>query len=158
MSLVEINKNQCTYATLCIGACTALASCTHSRPHSFLQRKIARPARECWMWEFCWLHNYSIILMACIYNQWSDIDKPLIWKLCCHWLQGMLQEHIDGLLQKRHNSSGLALELCLFLHQAIDIALQYRHQGIMSYSIDMCVSQPYMVDGGCEPSDISLNC
>ena len=52
MSLVEIIKNQCTYpgyiyATLCIGACTALASCTHSRPHSFLQRRRARPAREC---------------------------------------------------------------------------------------------------------------
>ena len=39
------------YATLCIGACTALASCTHSRPHSFLQRRRARPARECRMWE-----------------------------------------------------------------------------------------------------------
>ena len=40
------------YATLCIGACTPLASCTHSRPHSFLQRRRARPARECRMWEF----------------------------------------------------------------------------------------------------------
>ena len=39
------------YATLCIGTCTALASCTHSRPHSFLQRRRARPAHECRMWE-----------------------------------------------------------------------------------------------------------
>ena len=39
------------YATLCIGACTALASCTQRRPHSFLQRRRARPARECRMWE-----------------------------------------------------------------------------------------------------------
>ena len=38
------------YATLCIRVCTALASCTHSRPHSFLQR---RRARECRMWELC---------------------------------------------------------------------------------------------------------
>ena len=48
------------YATLCIGACTALASCTHSRPHSFLQRRRARPARECRMWEF----NGSVVLGA----------------------------------------------------------------------------------------------
>ena len=39
------------YATLCIEACTALASRTHIRPHSFLQRRRARPARECRMWE-----------------------------------------------------------------------------------------------------------
>ena len=40
------------YVTQCIGACTPLASCTHSRPHSFLQRRRARPERECRMWEF----------------------------------------------------------------------------------------------------------
>ena len=40
------------YATL-IGTCrvTAVASCTHSRPHSFLQTRRARPARECRMWD-----------------------------------------------------------------------------------------------------------
>ena len=47
------------YATICIWACTALASCTHNRPHSFLQRRRARPARECRMWEFAhiWLQK-----------------------------------------------------------------------------------------------------
>ena len=34
-----------------MGAGTALPSSTHSRPHSFLQRRKARPARECRMWE-----------------------------------------------------------------------------------------------------------
>ena len=33
-------------------ACTALPSSTHSHPHSFLERRRARPARECRMWEF----------------------------------------------------------------------------------------------------------
>ena len=33
-------------------ACTALPSSTHSRPHSFLERRRARPACECRMWEF----------------------------------------------------------------------------------------------------------
>ena len=66
MSLVEINKNQCTYICYTmhrgprIGACTALASCTHSRPHSFLQRRRARPARECRILTYNYLNANSV--------------------------------------------------------------------------------------------------
>ena len=52
-------------ATLCIGACTALASCSHSRPHSFLQRRRARPARKCRMWE---LIHWGWVMHICISN------------------------------------------------------------------------------------------
>ena len=49
------------YATLCIGACTALASCTLCRPRSFLQRRRARPTHECRMWELLGLKPWSAI-------------------------------------------------------------------------------------------------
>ena len=41
------------------GPNTTLASCTHSCPHSFLQRRRARPARECRMWEFAHDWHFS---------------------------------------------------------------------------------------------------
>ena len=48
------------YATLCIGACTALPSCTLCRPRSFLQRRRARPTHECRMWELFGLRSLGV--------------------------------------------------------------------------------------------------
>ena len=50
--MVEINKNQYTCHSGYVGLPALRPSSTHSRPHSFLERRRARPARECRMWEF----------------------------------------------------------------------------------------------------------
>ena len=49
--MVEINKNQYTCHSGYVGLPALRPSSTHSRPHSFLERRRARPARECRMWE-----------------------------------------------------------------------------------------------------------
>ena len=53
MPLTEMNTYQICY-TAAYGVCTALASSTHSRPHSSLQRRRARAARDCQTSEFTW--------------------------------------------------------------------------------------------------------
>ena len=73
------------YATLCIGAYTALVSCTHSRPHTFLQRRRARPARECRMWELAFRHDPLTVASDWLYSFRTVPDKPLIW-LASHFI------------------------------------------------------------------------
>ena len=68
MSLVEIDKYINIHATLCMGACIALPSCTHSRPYSFLQRRRARPARECRMWELSTVVSRPVFNMECAFS------------------------------------------------------------------------------------------
>ena len=70
------------YATLCIGACTPLASCTHSRPHSFLQRRRARPARECRMWELSSLMDSIIHMCYCKYLERMCITNVKLKNVC----------------------------------------------------------------------------
>ena len=85
------------YATLCIRACTALASCTHSRPHSFLQRRRARPARECRMWEL----EVRQVKISGYIEPWHQLEtKPnsRYWKIKCtaDWMiQWMTDRHTD---------------------------------------------------------------
>ena len=63
-------------ATLCIGACTALASCTQRRPHSFLQRRRARPARECRMWELWRMAISQCQFDPSLLNPWYSGRTP----------------------------------------------------------------------------------
>ena len=49
-------------------ASTELPSSTHSRPHSFLKRRRARPARECRMWE---------LIAHCFVAPQSNLPHPL---------------------------------------------------------------------------------
>ena len=49
-------------------ACTSLPSCTHSRPHSFLERRRARPARQCRMWE--------LVRTLGVITPWVDYVAP----------------------------------------------------------------------------------
>ena len=78
------------YATLCIGACTTLASCTQSRPHSFLQRRRVRPAWECRMWELnslmLWIVEY-LMPNHCSNQWWPIADWTLRIKLAWNLYQ-----------------------------------------------------------------------
>ena len=90
MSLVEINK----YATLRMGARTALPSSTHSHPHSFLQRRRARPVRECRMWKL-WRHQMetfsALLALKCgefIRRRWIPHTKASDAELWCFLWSG----------------------------------------------------------------------
>ena len=74
------------YATLCIGACTALASCTHSRPHSFLQRRRARPARECRMWE---IQYKEVVFLVLLYSN-DPMARLILDKSLGCWIPFMI--------------------------------------------------------------------
>ena len=65
-------------------ACTALPSSTHSHPHSFLERRRARPARECRMREFTghrwssWFTTHNVFVHLFIRHLWQS-TKHIKW-------------------------------------------------------------------------------
>ena len=100
------------YATLCIGACTPLASCTHSRPHSFLQRRRARPARECRMWEFMMM-LFGGNAVCITGPQWDDstsqslVDSPHKWSVRWSFNNVFFDNDNDKLAQTVEQTSEL---------------------------------------------------
>ena len=91
ISLVEINKNQYTCHTGYGGLLAQRSpSSTHSHPHSFLERRRARPARECRMWElfghcdiitnWLWHHQQHVNWLM-----WEDYHfLNVIYGFVCH--------------------------------------------------------------------------
>ena len=89
--MIRINA----YATLCMGACTALTSSTYRHLHSFLQSMRAWPVHECQTWKlytFLWNHQK-------IFSSWV---LHLDVYICIHVLYVCSSEHRNGEYASAH--------------------------------------------------------